>query len=192
MKISRLTALIGIFMAAVLAEGQTSSSPTPPITNTPPGFNAPFNNLSNSYGYGTNFWWTNVSHLSNAPVRGSTNNQPGHVIPPTSGNTGSGTGSSRLPTEVQAIVNQFQHERGQLMQNLNSADDAERQAILQQLETLREQLITQVANIRDNLQQQTLEMQGQFNNSFGPITRGVGSGNGSGNGNGNGGGVHKH
>jgi len=190
-----------MFMASPLTIGQTVTNspipnpgPTPQpsplpawFTNIPPGFSNAFNNLSNSFAWGTNFWWTNSSSLSNAPARGSTNSVPGHVVAPGS------SAPPKLSTDVQVIVQQFQKERSQLIKDLNSADDAERQRILQQLETLRQQLIDQVQSIRANLSQQTIEMQGQFNNQFGPITRGPASatGNGSGNAAG-GGGPHKH
>jgi hypothetical protein len=190
-----------MFMAGPWVRGQplTNAPPFKPspiplpawFTNIPAGFSNAFNNISNSFAWGTNFWWTNTSTLSNAPAKGPTNTAPSHVVLP--GNSP----QPKLPTDVQTIVQQFQNERTLLEQNLNSADDAQRQQILQQLEALRQQLLEQVQSIRANLSQQTIEMQGQFNNQFGPINRGPGtatataSGPGSGTATG-GGGPHKH
>ncbi len=184
---------MALLIAVPLARGQTpTNSPLPvpvplPLPVPPLGFTNLFNNVSNSFGWGTNIWWTNTSTVSNVPPRGATNTAPGHSVAP------GASAPARLPTDVQSIVQQFQKERRQLIKDLNSANDSQRQQILQQLEALRQQLIEQVQNLRANLSQQTLEMQAQFANQFGPITRGPGSASGAGNGTsaGNGGGVNK-
>lgn len=179
-----------IVMLTVTVPARAQIGPTPPqppawFTNIPPGFTNAFNNWSNSFAWGTNFWWTNGSvALTNAPP-GRTNNPPSHFVPP------GGSPAPKLSTDVQGVVQQFQQVANQLKKDLNSANDAQRQQILQQLETLREQLVQQLQTIRANLSQQTLEMQGQFNNQFGPISRGPGS-SGNRNGNTSGGGPHKH
>lgn len=195
----RLAVLIGTLMASPIwaqdSAGPPKQMPGPTLpawfTNIPPGFSNAFNNLSNSFGWGTNFWWTNSTQISNAPVRGASNSVPGRVVNP------GGSAPGHLSSDVTKIIEQFQKERGALIKNLNGANDTQRQQVLKQLETLRQQIIDQVESIRANLTQQTTEMQGQFNNSFGPVTRGpasattpsAGTGNGHGNG---GGGQHKH
>lgn len=185
--------LVTLLVVVPLARSQTITNfplpaPVPtPVPVPPLGFTNLFNNLSNSLGWGTNIWWTNTTTVSNVPPRGATNNAPGHSVAP------GASAPAKSSTAVQAIVEQFQKERTQLIKDLNSADDSQRQQILQQLEALRQQLIEQVQNLRANLSQQTLEMQAQFANQFGPISRGPGttSGGGGGSSTGSGGGIHK-
>src|ERR1700730_14304420 len=157
--------LIAIFITVPGMRGQSLTNLPKPhpdplpgwFTNIPAGFSNAFNNLSNSFGWGKNFWWTNSTSMPNSPCRAATNTSPGHSVSPNS------SAPSKLPMDVRTIVQQFQQERRQLIKDLNGANDVQRQQILQQLEALRQQIIGQLQNIRANLSQQTLEMQAQFN-----------------------------
>jgi ElaB/YqjD/DUF883 family membrane-anchored ribosome-binding protein len=75
----------------------------------------------------------------------------------------------QAPADVQATIQQFQQNRAALMNQLQSATEAQRQAILGNLEQLREQMRDQLAGLRQQAQDQAQQMQGRFGNNLGPV-----------------------
>ena len=63
-----------------------------------------------------------------------------------------------LPATVEATIQQFQESRQTMMNQLESANEAQRQAILAQLEQLRQQTLNQTTILRERAQ-------GQFGNN---------------------------
>jgi hypothetical protein len=172
---------LGVVWLGVIAGYAQRPTNGPGQTNVAPGFTNVFNNVSNSFGWGTNYWWTNLASVSNKPPPGRTNRQTPYF--PASN---SKQPNSQLPGDVQSIINQFQQQRNQLENVLNNMTQQQREAALQQLEALREQWQEQLQTISATLREQTLQMQGQFNNQFGPVTRGTGGSGSSGAGGGGG------
>lgn len=138
------------------------TNPPPVFTNLPPIWTNILHGLTNRSPWGTNIWWTNhITFTNHLPPIIRTNLHP-PVIPP------GGTGSPRLPKDVQTLLQQFQQQRNQLISSLDGASDAERQQVLQQLETLREQLQTQLAALREQMRDQLNGMRQQFGGHFAP------------------------
>jgi len=147
-------------------------------TNVPPGWTnhpaawtnppAVFTNLLSAF---TNAFrltnslplWTNNAAFTNAPPPANSTNHGPRTVPPGPG------GASKLPPNVQTVIQQFNQQRAQLIDQLNNASDTQRQQVLQQLATLREQLQDQMATWRQQANDQALQMKSKFNNGFGPL-----------------------
>jgi hypothetical protein len=119
--------------------------------------------FTNVFDQFTNRWWTNRLFFTNPlPPLNWTNFHNQRTLPPGS------TNAPGLPKSAQALIQQFQQQRGQLVSALNQASAAQRQEILQQLETVREQLLDQLAAYRAQLRNQLSDMQPQYGAHFTP------------------------
>jgi len=166
----RLTSLLGaLVLAATSALAQTGGEPPdwtnnpPPLsTNLPPVWtNRPPAWTNRSSAWGANAWWTNALAYTNRPTVWT--NRPPRVIPPNS--KPNRVPPAPLPPDVQAVVQQFQQNRDQIMNQLKTATDDQRQQILNQLEQLRQQQRTLLLELRQQAADQARQMQGQFANS---------------------------
>ncbi len=143
-------------LALVLSQAPSqvcAQSTTPPITWWSSGFPV----------QRTNGWWTNQTRFTNrsAPPKFSTNNTHGIISP---GQTPSAT----LPNSVQTLLQQFQQQRNQLMNNIQGLTEEQRQAVLGQLQQLRDQLQSQLQAITDQAREQAVNMRSQFGGHFAP------------------------
>lgn len=121
------------------------------------------NYVNNSYSY---LWGTNCLALTNAPKAWS--NRFSHTYagqPPAGAQVQNRFGKTELPTDVQAIVQQFQQDRTRLMSQLKSCSDEQRQQILKDMEQLRTQLRDQLCKVRDDARQQAEQMRNRFGNN---------------------------
>jgi len=154
----------------VLSQAPSRVCAQPILTNTPSVWSNLLHGIINRPPVvGTNPGRTNQTALTNMPPPASGRTNSHGVIPP--GQNPSPT----LPRDVQTIVQQFQQQRAQLMNNLQAATDAQRQQVLGQLEQLRDQLQAQLEAITAQAREQALDMRSHFGGHFAP-------GNGSGGG----------
>ena len=115
-------------------------------------------------------WGTNLSKLQNESAPKAYSNQFSHAYAGQAAAGGGGQVQSRfgqkeLPTDVAAIVQQFQQDRTKLMSQLKTCSDEQRAEILQQMEQLRSQLREQVHKLREQAQQQAEQMRNRFGNN---------------------------
>ena len=119
--------------------------------------------------------WTNFPRLSPPTMWTNTapapvwTNRGGRIVPPPSSSVPSHVNAPETPADVQATIQQFQQSRQALMNQLESATDAERQAILGELEQLREQMRDELATLRQQAQDQAQQMQNRFGNNRNPV-----------------------
>jgi hypothetical protein len=136
----------------------------PVFTNPPPPvWTNIWAGLTNIFDQFTNRWWTNGMFFTNPPPRLSwTNFHNQRTLPP------GATNGPGLSKSVQALIQQFQQQRSQLMSALGAASDTQRQQLLGQLETVRQQLEEQLAAYRAQLRNQLSDMQSQYGRHFIP------------------------
>ncbi|HEY9173103.1 MAG TPA: hypothetical protein VI136_12520 [Verrucomicrobiae bacterium] len=131
-------------------------------------------------------WGTNLAKLQNESAPKAYSNQFAHAYAGQAAAGGGGQVQSRfgqkeLPTDVAAIVQQFQQDRTKLMNQLKNCSDEQRKLVLQEMEQLRTQLREQVAKLRDECQQQAEQMRNRFGNQeYNKRTQAGAGGEGSG------------
>jgi hypothetical protein len=69
-----------------------------------------------------------------------------------------------LPDDVETLVQDFQRDREQLMVQLKTCSDEQRQELLQEMEQLRTQLKEQVCELRQQAYEQAEQMRNRFGN----------------------------
>ena len=163
-----LLAGIGLAMVAVSAFAQSG-----PGTGT----NDPIN-YDHDYLWGTN----NVCVSNSVPNLWSNNWDHSY-----SGQSAAGGGGQvqnrfgkELPADVETLVQDFQRDREQLMTQLKTCSDEQRQQILQEMEQLRTQLRDRVTDLREQAQQQAEQMRNRFGNNRDAILDAGAGGTGSG------------
>lgn len=141
-------------------------------------------NWSHSY---SNYyaWGTNLAKLQNEAAPKTYTNQFAHAYAGqgaggTAGQVQNRFGQKELPTDVAAIVQQFQQDRTKLMNQLKTCSDEQRKQILQDMEQLRTQMREQVAKLREQCQQQAEQMRNRFGNNRDRILDQGSTGEGSG------------
>jgi len=160
----KLILLAGISMVAsmvALAQG----GPGPGT-----GTNDPINHdyaWTNDYDH-ENLWGTNSVCVSNA-VPNLWSNKFNHSYAGQSAAGGGGQVQNRfgkeLPADVQALVQDFERDRDQLMTQLKNCSDEQRQQVLKEMDQLRTQLRDRVCDLREQAQQQAEQMRNRFGNN---------------------------
>jgi hypothetical protein len=115
-------------------------------------------------------WGTNLCELENEAAPKAYSNQLAHAYSGQAAAGGGGQVQSRfgqkeLPTDVAAIVQQFQQDRTKVMSQLKSCSDEQRKQVLQDMEQLRTAMCDQVAKLREQCQQQAEQMKNRFANN---------------------------
>ncbi|HEX5397682.1 MAG TPA: hypothetical protein VFY06_01355 [Verrucomicrobiae bacterium] len=122
------------------------------------------NNYDHNYLFGTN----NVC-LTNTSAPNLWSNNWNHSYAGQSAAGGGGQVQNRfgkeLPADVQTIVRQFEQDRTQLMSQLKTCTEEQRQQILQEMDQLRTQLRDQIGKMRDDARQQAEQMRNRFSNN---------------------------
>jgi gas vesicle protein len=135
------------------------------------GTNDPINN---NYGWDNNYdhnylFGTNNVCLTNTSVPNLWSNNWNHSYAGQSAAGGGGQVQNRfgkeLPADVQTIVQQFEQDRTQLMSQLKTCTDEQRQQILQEMDQLRTQLRDQIGKMRDDARQQAEQMRNRLGNN---------------------------
>jgi hypothetical protein len=134
------------------------------------GTNDPINNdyaWTNNYDH-ENLWGTNsVCPSNNVPNLWS--NKLSHSYAGQSAAGGGGQVQNRfgkvLPADAAALVQDFQRDRDQLMTQLKTCSDEQRQQILQEMDQLRTQLRDRICDLREQAQQQAEQMRNRFGNN---------------------------
>jgi hypothetical protein len=174
----------------------------PPYTNFPPIWTNSAPTWTNSNPAWTNSWpawtnqpttwtntlpvWTNTPPVYTNQMPVWTNTAPVWTnlptawtnVPTSCTNTTHFRPTNGLPGSVRGVAQQFNSQRNQLIQQLQSAtDQAQREAVLGQLENLREQLQQQLQSMTVNARDQISQTYGQYAN---PMRSGLNQGSGSG------------
>jgi hypothetical protein len=160
--------ILSIVAGLVLTSGLALAQTGPGSGTSSNNYDHSWSNYVNQSNNNNYLWGTNCLALTNAPK--SWSNQLAHAYAGQSAAGGGGQvqnrfGRTELPADVQPIVQQFQQEREQLMSQLKTCSDQERQQILQTMEQLRTQLRDQIGKIRDDARQQAEQMRNRFGNN---------------------------
>ncbi len=128
-------------------------------------------NQTNDYDYNHNYdhdylWSTNCLSLTNSPLVWSNYYQHTFSGPAEAGQQVQNRfGKKELPADVQTIVQSFEQDRTQLMTQLKTCSDEQRQLILKDMEQLRTQMREQISKVRDDARQQAEQMRTRFSNN---------------------------
>jgi hypothetical protein len=173
-----LLAGISLVMAATLAFAQNGPGPGT-------GTNDP---IDNDYAWTNNYdhdylWGTNNVCVSNC-VPNLWSNKFNHSYAGQSAAGGGGQVQNRfgkeLPADAAALVQDFQRDRDQLMTQLKTCSDEQRQQILQEMDQLRTQLRDRICDLREQAQQQAEQMRNRFGNNRDAILNQGAAGTGGG------------
>ena len=122
---------------------------------------------TNNYDHDS-LWGTNNVCVSNS-VPNLWSNNWNHSYSGQSAAGGGGQVQNRfgkeLPADVQTLVQDFQRDRDQLMTQLKTCSDEQRQQILQEMDQLRTQLRDRICDLREQAQQQAEQMRNRFGNN---------------------------
>jgi len=160
-KLILLTGISLVMAASAFAQG----GPGPGTgTNDPINYDYAWtNNYDHDY-----LWGTNSVCVSNT-VPNLWSNNWNHSYAGQSAAGGGGQVQNRfgkeLPADVQTLVQDFQRDRDQLMQQLKTCSDEQRQQILQEMDQLRTQLRDRICDLREQAQQQAEQMRNRFGNN---------------------------
>jgi gas vesicle protein len=150
-----LLAGIGLAMVATSAFAQSGTG-TGTCTNDPVNYDHEY------------LWGTNSVCISNS-VPNLWSNNWNHSYSGQSAAGGGGQVQNRfgkeLPADVQTLVQDFQRDRDQLMTQLKTCSDEQRQDILQEMDQLRTQLRDRICDLREQAQQQAEQMRNRFGNN---------------------------
>jgi len=157
----KIILLAGISLLTAMAAFAQTGTNDPAYNN---NNNAWTNNYDHDYLFGTN----NVC-LTNTAVPNLWSNNWNHSYAGQSAEGGGGQVQNRfgkeLPTDVQAIVQEFEQDRTRLMSQLKTCSDEQRQDILKEMDQLRTQLRDQVSKVRDDARHQAEQMRNRFGNN---------------------------
>jgi hypothetical protein len=160
----KIILITGIGLAVVGSAFAQTGTGTGICTNDP---------VNNDYSVTNNYdhdflWGTNNVCVSNS-VPNLWSNNWNHSYSGQSAAGGGGQVQNRfgkeLPADAAALVQDFQRDRDQLMTQLKTCSDEQRQQILQEMDQLRTQLRDRICDLREQAQQQAEQMRNRFGNN---------------------------
>jgi ElaB/YqjD/DUF883 family membrane-anchored ribosome-binding protein len=159
-----LTILTGLVLVSGMALGQGGPGPGPGGSTN--GYSHSWSNYVNQVRENNYLWGTNHMALTNAPKAWNNSYKHSYSSPGANGSQAQNRlGKPELPADVQGIVQTFERDRTQLMSQLKTCSDEQRQELLKEMEQLRTQLREQIGQLREQAQQQAEQMRNRFGNN---------------------------